>query len=462
MNSKNLQDVLSVLRALVKSSRPAYRDYLGEKTQAEKVWQEQTRQDASGQTVIIGLISGGYEPKVGDILQVTVNGETGEYPLENAPRFTSVFSAETTLWFGSISYATLVSIFEADDPGAEMAKYVDIWYGVAFEDDNGIWGAYVSLGGKYVDGTVEISKVTTTVDCDIKKLPVECVPDETNKAISKAQTAAENAQTTADNAQTAADNAQTTANKPSDWAQTSSSASDYIKNKPFDSRFTSLLNISIDHETDGTSSAALSASACKNGKITTTKYPITGRIQLDYAIKTNDSTETVITSDNATLYCQGTTKATISNSDLNDGKAEFGAELYTLRYKTDDIDSTLSIEVCYENGKYVKALTYLAKFGAASKGKYKWDFNVLVPSSFQALDSLYLPLASESAPGAVLAPGKDDDYTQPVAADENGYLWAKADAETKSAVGALKDRLTTLEEKIAELTAADTESASEG
>lgn len=461
MNSKNLQDVLSVLRALVKSSRPAYRDYLGEKTQAEKVWQEQTRQDASGQTVLVGLFSDGYEPKVGDILQVTVNGETGEYPLEDASPLAPFLGIENALWFGSISCATLVSIFEADDPKAEVAKYVDNWGGIALGGD-GVWGAYVFLGGKYVDGTVEISKTPTVIDCDIKKLPVECVPDETNKAISKAQTAADNAQTAADNAQTAAENAQATANKPSDWAQTSTSASDYIKNKPFDSRFTSLLNISIDHETDGTSSAALSASACKNGKITTTKYPITGRIQLDYAIKTNDSTETVITSDNATLYCQGTTKATISNSDLNDGKAEFGAELYTLRYKTDDIDSTLSIEVCYENGKYVKALTYLAKFGAASKGKYKWDFNVLVPSSFQALDSLYLPLASESAPGAVLAPSKDDDYTQPVAADENGYLWAKADAETKSAVDALKDRLTTLEEKIAELTAADTESASEG
>lgn len=181
MNEKNLQDVLTVVNQFVKSNRPAYKDYLGEEMQDESVWQETHRENGGGaggeETVVMGAFTGGYVPKVGDTLTVVVNGESGEYPLEAAPLLDEITGASGMMWVGSIDYATLVSIFESDDPEAEVAKYVDNWGGYVGKESD-MWAATMCFGGKYLNATVDIRRAATVAKYNIKKLPIECLPDE--------------------------------------------------------------------------------------------------------------------------------------------------------------------------------------------------------------------------------------------------------------------------------------------
>ncbi len=423
MNEKNLQDVLTVVNQFVKSNRPAYKDYLGEETQDESVWQEMYRENGDGvpgeQTTVAGAFTGGYVPKVSDTLTVVVNGESGEYPLEAAPLFDEMAGASGMMWVGSIDYATLVrSIYESDDPKAEVAKYVDNWGGYVGKEGD-VWTAVMVFGGKYLNATVDIRRAATVAKYNIKKLPIECLPDETTKAITNAKTAANKAQATADYAQNRADLAYSRAGIQADWNQNGTAATSYIQNRPFYGAFTPLISTP-------TTLIGYDYFLYNNGEIIRTIYPAVGRIQVAYTIKTKDGTETVIASGEAGLRCQGITKEIIRYASLNIDE-EFDAECYTLRGKANDIDFALSIKVCYTNGKYVKAAkTKFTSNGAAALG-YKWELYLYVPSLFQGLDSAYLPLVNASEAGAVMAPAKDDSYTLPVAADENGYLWVKPD-----------------------------------
>lgn len=429
MNEKNLQDVLTVVNQFVKSNRPAYKDYLGEETQDESVWQETYRENEDGdtgeQTIVGGFFTGGCVPKVGDTLTVVVNGEGGEYPLEAAPIFDKMLSASGMMWVGSINYATLVSIAESDDPEAEAAKYVDNWGGYVGKE-GGMWAAMMFFCGKYLNATVDICRAATVAKYNIKKLPIECLPDETTKAITNARTTANSAQVTANSAQVTADYAQNRADLAysragiqADWDQDGTAATSYIQNRPFYGAFTRLISTP-------TTLIGNSYFSYTNGEIIRTIYPAVGRIRVAYTIKTKDGTETVIASGEAGLRCQGITKEIISADSLNNDE-EFDAECYTLRCKADDNDFSLNIKVCYENGKYVKAAkTKFTSNGAAALG-YKWELYLYVPTVFRGLDSAYLPLVNASEAGAVMAPAKDDSYTLPVAADENGYLWTKPD-----------------------------------
>ena len=209
MNKNTLTALLDDLRALILKSRPAYRDFLGEVTEAKttKILENVVLAESQLMLPVADAAFSGFI--AGRAYRVVLNGEEK-----------SVIAKD----FNGIVGLSNVEDF-SNLPNDAWALRYDSEAGKMIAGTSGAFlGAIISV---YYDETVMTQKWS------VKKLAYELLPDRLLSALSaaantarKALTAANAAQTTANAAQTTANAAQTTANA----AQTTANAAQSTAN----------------------------------------------------------------------------------------------------------------------------------------------------------------------------------------------------------------------------------------
>lgn len=191
--STNFKSLLTSIRSMVLKLLPAYKLFAGRKTETTTVKIcEGTLQEEGSLTLLDDSFAGFVE---GETYDVVLNGQ----------------SLKVTA--GPVGDG-LIGIADLTDPAKKNG------YAVALVN-----GSIVCLAmGTYIGATISVSqtKTVTTERYEIKKLPVECLPNGVAKTkdVRAAKSAAAAAQSTANDAKTAAETAQTTANA----AQTTANA----------------------------------------------------------------------------------------------------------------------------------------------------------------------------------------------------------------------------------------------
>ena len=189
-----MNSLLSAIKALVLKNRPAYKDYLGKETKtvnAKIVYIDSSSMrgqivDSSFTAFVLGKeyeVTIDNESKKYTASQITVNGNT-------------LVGLEDTSW--------QVSVIESG--------YADI-----------VWSS-----DEFSFTTMTISQYNTVTEYkyDIKKLPNECVPDEVNGSIKKAQNTAYAARSKANSAYSHADSAYSLANTANTAVNTAKTKAD--------------------------------------------------------------------------------------------------------------------------------------------------------------------------------------------------------------------------------------------
>lgn len=183
--STNFKSLLTSIRSMVLKLLPAYKLFAGRKTETTTVKIcEGTLQEEGSLTLLDDSFAGFVE---GETYDVVLNGQS--------------FKVTASQIFDG-----LIGIADLTDPAKKNG------YAVALVN-----GSIVCLAmGTYIGATISVSqtKTVTTERYDIKKLPVECLPNGVAKTkdVRAAKSAAAAAQSTANDAKTAAETAQTTAN----------------------------------------------------------------------------------------------------------------------------------------------------------------------------------------------------------------------------------------------------------
>ena len=189
-----MNSLLSAIKAFVLKNRPAYKDYLGKETKtvnAKIVYIDSSSMrgqivDSSFTAFVLGKeyeVTIDNESKKYTASQITVNGNT-------------LVGLEDTSW--------QVSVIESG--------YADI-----------VWSS-----DEFSFTTMTISQYNTVTEYkyDIKKLPNECVPDEVNGSIKKAQNTAYAARSKANSAYSHADSAYSLANTANTAVNTAKTKAD--------------------------------------------------------------------------------------------------------------------------------------------------------------------------------------------------------------------------------------------
>ena len=183
--STNFKSLLTSIRSMVLKLLPAYKLFAGRKTETTTVKIcEGTLQDNGSLTLLDDSFAGFVE---GETYDVVLNGQ----PL----KVTAGPVGE-----GLIVISDLTDVTNGNGYAVALAN-----------------GSIVCLAmGTYIGATISVSqtKTATTERYEIKKLPVECLPNGVAKTkdVRAAKSAAAAAQSTANDAKTAAETAQTTAN----------------------------------------------------------------------------------------------------------------------------------------------------------------------------------------------------------------------------------------------------------
>ena len=237
MDKTSLKWMLRSIRELIRQSRPAYKDYLGTETVTveSKLIASGVLVNGNSELNLADTTFAGFE--LGKAYLVTVDGETGEYTVQNLNGENALISFEIT---EGLSEETVPS---------------DFW-GVVYVNDT-----ILSMSaGSYIGKNISVSTLPTTKTekkYDIKKLDEALLPDKVTKNITtlfsrnkvladkvqdtqttanSAQTTANSAQTTANIAQTTANNAKTTANSAqttANSAQTTANSAQYTADKAY-------------------------------------------------------------------------------------------------------------------------------------------------------------------------------------------------------------------------------------
>lgn len=183
--STNFKSLLTSIRSMVLKLLPAYKLFAGRKTETKTVKIcEGTLQQDGLLTLLDDSFAGFVE---GETYDVILNGQ----------------SLKVT---ASQIFDGLIGIADLTDPAKKNG------YAVALFN-----GSILCMAlGTYIGATISVSqtKTATTERYEIKKLPVECLPNGVAKTkdVRAAKSAAAAAQSTANDAKTAAETAQTTAN----------------------------------------------------------------------------------------------------------------------------------------------------------------------------------------------------------------------------------------------------------
>lgn len=197
--STNFKSLLTSIRSMVLKLLPAYKLFAGRKTETTTVKIcEGTLQEEGSLTLLDDSFAGFVE---GETYDVVLNGQ----------------SLKVTA--GPVGDG-LIGIADLTDPAKKNV------YAVALVN-----GSIVCLAmGTYIGATISVSqtKTVTTERYEIKKLPVECLPNGVAKTkdVRAAKSAAAAAQSTANDAKTAAETAQTTANAAQTTAENAQTAAD--------------------------------------------------------------------------------------------------------------------------------------------------------------------------------------------------------------------------------------------
>lgn len=192
--STNFKSLLTSIRSMVLKLLPAYKLFAGRKTETTTVKIcEGTLQEEGSLTLLDDSFSGFVE---GETYDVVLNGQ--------------LFKVTAS----QMDDEGLIGIFDVTDAANGNGYVVSL-----------VNGSIVCQAmGTYIGATISVSqtKTATTEHYEIKKLPVECLPNGVAKTkdVRAAKSAAAAAQSTANDAKTAAETAQTTANA----AQTTANA----------------------------------------------------------------------------------------------------------------------------------------------------------------------------------------------------------------------------------------------
>ena len=183
--STNFKSLLTSIRSMVLKLLPAYKLFAGKKTETTTVnICEGTLQEEGYLTLLDDSFAGFVE---GETYDVVLNGQ----------------SLKVTA--GPVG-GGLIGISDATDAANGNS------YAVSLVNGSIVYQAF----GTFVGATISVSqtKTATTERYEIKKLPVECLPNGVAKTkdVRAAKSAAAAAQSTANDAKTAAETAQTTAN----------------------------------------------------------------------------------------------------------------------------------------------------------------------------------------------------------------------------------------------------------
>lgn len=195
--STNFKSLLTSIRSMVLKLLPAYKLFAGRKTETTTVKIcEGTLQEEGSLTLLDDSFAGFVE---GETYDVVLNGQ----------------SLKVTA--GPVGDG-LIGIADLTDP-AKKNGYV-----VSLVNGSIVYQAF----GTFVGATISVSqtKTATTERYEIKKLPVECLPNGVAKTkdVRAAKSAAAAAQSTANDAKTAAETAQTTANAAQTTAENAQTA----------------------------------------------------------------------------------------------------------------------------------------------------------------------------------------------------------------------------------------------
>ena len=192
--STNFKSLLTSIRSMVLKLLPAYKLFAGRKTETTTVKIcEGTLQEEGSLTLLDDSFAGFVE---GETYDVVLNGQSLKVTA-------SKINASGTIGIADFTDAANKNIY--------MVAMINEFIGCM-------------AVGTYIGATISVSqtKTATTERYDIKKLPVECLPNGVAKTkdVRAAKSAAAAAQSTANDAKTAAETAQTTANA----AQTTANA----------------------------------------------------------------------------------------------------------------------------------------------------------------------------------------------------------------------------------------------
>ena len=184
--STNFKSLLTSIRSMVLKLLPAYKLFAGRKTETTTVKIcEGTLQEEGSLTLLDDSFAGFVE---GETYDVVLNGQSLKVTA-------SKINASGTIGIADFTDAANKNIY--------MVAMINEFIGCM-------------AAGTYIGATISVSqtKTETTARYDIKKLPVECLPNGVAKTkdVRAAKSAAAAAQSTANDAKTAAETAQTTAN----------------------------------------------------------------------------------------------------------------------------------------------------------------------------------------------------------------------------------------------------------
>lgn len=164
MNTKNLKNVLEVIRVLVKKNRVAYKDYLGEET-VSKVLAEAVCDNNSMEITVKDPEFTGFV--AGQTYTVTIDGEASEWV---------AVSFQGAKCIGPHVEYVLKNNVEPDDPTG-MWAIVTIYHRGKTIHILDVWGESY-IGKKFV-----VSQTVTQKKYDVKKLPEELLPDRLMKKV---------------------------------------------------------------------------------------------------------------------------------------------------------------------------------------------------------------------------------------------------------------------------------------
>lgn len=209
MRKNNLTALLTDLRALILKSRPAYRDFLGEVTEAKttKILENVVLAENQLMLPVADAAFSGFI--AGEAYRVVLNGEEKSVVAKDSSEGVFLSNAEDI----------------SNPPN-------DTW-GLAYNPEAGKMVAFAI--GSFLGATISVyhDETVTEQKWSVKKLAYELLPDRLLSALSaaantarKALTAANAAQSTANAARTTADNAKTAADAAQSTANTAQSTAD--------------------------------------------------------------------------------------------------------------------------------------------------------------------------------------------------------------------------------------------
>ncbi len=202
MRKNNLTALLTDLRALILKSRPAYRDFLGEVTEAKttKILEDVVLAENQLMLPVADAAFSGFVS--GEAYRVVLNGEE-----------------ESIIAKDSSEGVILSNVEDISNPPN------DAW-GLMYDSEAG--KMFASTSGAFLGATISVyyDETVTTQRWSVRKLAYELLPDRLLLALSAAANTAHKALTAANAAQSTANAAQSTANAAQSTADAAQSTAD--------------------------------------------------------------------------------------------------------------------------------------------------------------------------------------------------------------------------------------------